>query len=601
MFKGTGWQHDGKFCLNDQPLDRVTLGHVTWSFLHTTAAYLPETLNATTKQAFQNLIMSVKEIYACELCRGHFQEQMRDTMLQRELHDIKSREDAVLFLWKVHNMVTAAQYPNAPLFVSGVTSTQFPVQNQTYTLKGGQRLYNDDGLPKAEIGPYKKLFEAGQEELPLGEMTDLFKAEVYDGTMKRWRAAGGLVPVPSLYAAQPMSKQEIKGWDKFVAEIDNVPPMAANVCSNVTKELHAANTSVKRAACPTAASGGGKLEVTFFTMGRCPFCAQTMESLKPLIKGAFGDKVTIRDRYILMPVRQPPRSLNDFSSLHGPGEVVADAYELCAQQHYPEEWLDFVWCIDKQYYAAGTENSSAVCARQLGWDFSKLKGCAWGAEGLRMVTASAELSRHLNITGAPSIVIDGKLVVSGGLQYEGLASLFCTKLACRELSQELYPSSAVKSTEMLAVEQEMAPEEYLEALGQQPDDFAQPTALYSDTQQSAYGNLLQGMLEDGVVTPTERKMLAQTRLALGITQQDHASAVARRSLIVADRTVEPGAVPDHTGSWLSMLGMLALIAVVFGGAFLTWRKIHARAPETVMIPIAVSKNTPVYGGPVHCI
>merc|ERR1711871_1918061 len=96
LFKGSGWTPGAKkFCLNKNPMNRVTLGHVSWSFLHTTTAYLPDgKLLPHIKQSFVNLMWTVRNIYACELCRGHFQKLMTDQQVVGELNAIETRYDA---------------------------------------------------------------------------------------------------------------------------------------------------------------------------------------------------------------------------------------------------------------------------------------------------------------------------------------------------------------------------------------------------------------------------------------------------------------------------------------------------------------------------
>ena len=152
------------FCLNNAPLDRETLGHVSWSFLHTTAAYLPSgTLEKEIKDSFVNIMLAIPQIYACSLCRGHFQATpptppsplstftpphlqyahtstpnallfaggwsrrltvlshlqliilfhlqeliANDPLVLKELHGITTNVDAVLWLWKVRHVANDA-------------------------------------------------------------------------------------------------------------------------------------------------------------------------------------------------------------------------------------------------------------------------------------------------------------------------------------------------------------------------------------------------------------------------------------------------------------------------------------------------------------
>ena len=75
--KGTGWKGTTYILDNTQPVIRQSLGHCTWTFLHSVASYLPNVGNngplaPEVKTSFVNLILSLRHVYACELCRKHF-------------------------------------------------------------------------------------------------------------------------------------------------------------------------------------------------------------------------------------------------------------------------------------------------------------------------------------------------------------------------------------------------------------------------------------------------------------------------------------------------------------------------------------------------
>ena len=55
------------------PPDSRELGRSTWTFLHTTAAYLPETPNEQEKAQFSNLLTSISCLYPCRNCAEHLQ------------------------------------------------------------------------------------------------------------------------------------------------------------------------------------------------------------------------------------------------------------------------------------------------------------------------------------------------------------------------------------------------------------------------------------------------------------------------------------------------------------------------------------------------
>lgn len=63
---------DGLVC----PPDSKELGRSSWTFLHTTAAYLPETPSDLQRNQFSNLITAVSHLYPCRNCAEHLQSYM---------------------------------------------------------------------------------------------------------------------------------------------------------------------------------------------------------------------------------------------------------------------------------------------------------------------------------------------------------------------------------------------------------------------------------------------------------------------------------------------------------------------------------------------
>eukprot|EP00656_Telonema_subtile_P044114 TRINITY_DN5040_c0_g1_i2.p1 TRINITY_DN5040_c0_g1~~TRINITY_DN5040_c0_g1_i2.p1 ORF type:complete len:431 (+),score=76.28 TRINITY_DN5040_c0_g1_i2:225-1517(+) len=345
--KGTGWQTmgsaKGMFCLNDAPLDRDTLGHVSWSFLHSTAAYLPAGKLPKAKiAAFQGLVKAVDEIYACELCRGHFQTLIKeDPVVVKELAAITTAEDASLWLWKVHNMVTHAQYPNRTLFLKGLHAT-----NQTALQLQSAPLFEQNST----------------KQLKITQITPLARANIYNAILDRWRAAGGRVAVPSMYlpipGTSPSNHTMILKQMKQLRKLSSGPKSPLKSCQPVRDAFKNANNTAKLAMCPDLhlKRTSTKPEFTVFTMARCPFCARTMETLYPVLSGELWNRIEFKNKYILAQAPGTATTLQDFQSLHGPGEVLGDAYEACAQYQVGQsgiKWYEFVRCNDEVYWSAG--------------------------------------------------------------------------------------------------------------------------------------------------------------------------------------------------------------------------------------------------------
>jgi FAD-linked sulfhydryl oxidase len=94
---------------DDCPPDRERLGRATWTFLHTTTAYLPERLDADDAGRIRALFDLVARLYPCVHCRANFEED-----LTRAPPDFSSRSSIMRWLCEHHNRINA--WHKAPTF-----------------------------------------------------------------------------------------------------------------------------------------------------------------------------------------------------------------------------------------------------------------------------------------------------------------------------------------------------------------------------------------------------------------------------------------------------------------------------------------------------
>lgn len=84
------------------PPDVESLGRATWTFLHTTAAYYPDTPTPTQRAHMLQLLHALPQLYPCSHCAGDL-----GTRMQRRPPDVRSRAALGAWLCATHNEVNA--------------------------------------------------------------------------------------------------------------------------------------------------------------------------------------------------------------------------------------------------------------------------------------------------------------------------------------------------------------------------------------------------------------------------------------------------------------------------------------------------------------
>ena len=447
--KTSGWKN-GVFVLDNKPVVRETLGHCSWTFLHSTAAYLPNTkgvLGAATKHAFVSLVLSLRKVYACSLCRHHFDALLRaQPKLVTKLKAIKTRDDAVFWLTVVHNLVTIGRYKGqadqpADRSIKGLfppSSKAMPAQIEGFT----------NGL----LMPYLH-YESSAVATQMHFNYD--KGVVTKASLWRWSWKEHNAHVAQLAkekaAANKKDPFDVRMEEQITKNDEAAPVVFGQACKSMFASPGSAFCGKVRR---TAAAMGtrGRLPFHAFVMGRCPWCAQWMSFMKPLFAG-MGDRLDTSLSFILDKslIGTPKRKSLDqntkayfrantwhgYSSMHGRLEAAADAYELCAEKHYKAAgstggvplWMDYIECMDAKFDEAGPATSK-VCAKKLGLDDAKLRACAVSPEGAALLDKSIRLFNVLNIESAPSFMIGNHSMHSGVVGGPGMLKLLCPSLAC---------------------------------------------------------------------------------------------------------------------------------------------------------------------------
>ncbi|CAK9299478.1 unnamed protein product [Gordionus sp. m RMFG-2023] len=85
---------------DDCPLDVNELGKVSWSFLHTLAAYYPKEPSNEDKKDMETFINLVAKFYPCDICAEDFKNQIK-----RNFPKLKSQFDLSMWLCQIHNEI----------------------------------------------------------------------------------------------------------------------------------------------------------------------------------------------------------------------------------------------------------------------------------------------------------------------------------------------------------------------------------------------------------------------------------------------------------------------------------------------------------------
>ncbi len=163
----------------------------------------------------------------------------------------------------------------------------------------------------------------------------------------------------------------------------------------------------------------GSTDVHFYVMSKCPFGTQVEDAIAPVLK-EFKDNVNFKVDYIVQETAP-----GEFRSLHGPTEVEGDKVQLCVQEKYPKKFVDFLVCQNKNYQDLA--GSIDKCAEENGIDATKIKECADGEEGTKLLSDSAKASMAVQAQGSPTMYFNNQ-PYSGGRDADSFRRAICAGL-----------------------------------------------------------------------------------------------------------------------------------------------------------------------------
>jgi len=144
-----------------------------------------------------------------------------------------------------------------------------------------------------------------------------------------------------------------------------------------------------------------KASVDLFVMSMCPYGSQAVKGLVPAVKD-------LKEVQLNLYFIANNNSDGSFSSLHGDDEVNEDLRQVCVMKHYPNKWMDYVYCIANRYTKTykSPQTFWEDCAKESGIDASKIENCANSDEGKNLLSENIKKANELGIGASPTIFIN---------------------------------------------------------------------------------------------------------------------------------------------------------------------------------------------------
>ena len=151
-----------------------------------------------------------------------------------------------------------------------------------------------------------------------------------------------------------------------------------------------------------------------FVMSHCPYGIMAMNAMKEVLE-AFPD-INFSIHYIA--------SVNgdQFSSLHGQKEVQDDIRELCVMKYAPDNYMDFIWCRNKNINSDDWES----CVNTTTMDLDKIRECSSSDEGKNLLKKDLQIAKDLKIGASPTWMANNRYLFSG-IDAETVRKNLCDK------------------------------------------------------------------------------------------------------------------------------------------------------------------------------
>jgi hypothetical protein len=147
-----------------------------------------------------------------------------------------------------------------------------------------------------------------------------------------------------------------------------------------------------------------KVNLTFHVMSKCPYGAQVIKGIKPVLD-KLGKAVDFEIYYI------GNEKDGKWMPMHGEKGLKGDKLSVCTKKHLPEKYMDVLVCMANGFREIPDNFDS--CAQELKIDGEKIKQCAEGEEGTNLVVESYKYSIEKQARGCPTIFLAGEAYQKG--------------------------------------------------------------------------------------------------------------------------------------------------------------------------------------------
>ncbi len=190
----------------------------------------------------------------------------------------------------------------------------------------------------------------------------------------------------------------------FLLNMGNGWNPLAEICDNGTDDTGNGKTDCDDPECSkrTACREEQKARLDLFMMSGCPFSAELLPSIDHFLEHFGKDSKTVSLRLQFIGDVKDGK----LTSMHGEDEVAEDLRMICAQDLYGKNYrfIEYVKCRAKTYDSPAWE----PCVPE--WmNKKKLRRCAEGKRGTKLLEESYMLAEELGITGSPSWLLNNRL------------------------------------------------------------------------------------------------------------------------------------------------------------------------------------------------